>query len=97
MKDFDYILIRRRLGYLSDSYTDIMGLQLKFFAKDFRRAQMLCDEATKRILASPGTELAGFLVDFAVVLTGPDREDPLLDDEIELDKSFEIHARVKWI
>ena len=39
----------------------------------------------------------GFLVDFAVVLTGPDREDPLLDDEIELDKSFEIHARVKWI
>lgn len=97
MKDFDYILIRRRLGYLSDSYTDIMGLQLKFFAKDFKRAQALCDEATKRILASPGTELAGFLVDFAVVLTGPDREDPLLDDEIELDKSFEIHARVKWI
>jgi hypothetical protein len=96
IKDFDYILLHRDAGYLTDSFTDISSVELSFIAKDRSRAMWLAGEATKRILAAPRRSWAGFYVDNAREISGAEQQATRLDDDFEVEKAFELHARVRW-
>lgn len=96
IKDFDYILLHRDAGYLTDSFTDISSVELSFIAKDRARAMWLAGEATKRILAAPRHSWAGFYVDNAREISGAEQQATRLDDDFEVEKAFELHARVRW-
>lgn len=105
LQDYDFIQINRRLGYLTDSFTDIAGLDVQVWSKTRSRAMKLMNEVTKRMLASQGEtysyvdeegETHSFDVDYVEVLSGPDMNRTEMLEEMMLDKSFEIQMRVEW-
>lgn len=96
LEDFDYILLKRRQGYLTDAMTDISGMEIRCIGKDRSRAMHLMDAVTKRMLGSEGEDFLGFLIDFCTVLSGPEEESTRLEDDLEIEKGFELHIRVKW-
>lgn len=96
-EDSSFIVVRRRAGYLTDtSYTDISGIEVQVWAKTRPEADRLMSEVTKRLLAAEGNTFDGFLVDFVVVLNGPEEQYPPMMDDRSLEKAFEMHIRVRW-
>lgn len=103
---YDYIQINRKQGYLTDSFTDISGLDVEVWSKSRSRSVKLMDKVTKRLLAANGETFwytdretgkeLDFLVDFCVVLNGPETDRIELMEETMTGKSFELHIRVKW-
>lgn len=93
---FDFILLKRRAGYLTDAFTDISGLDVDVWARDRDRANRIMNEVTKRIVASEYNTYLGFLIDFATVLNGPEDDQAIITDERTVRKTFEFHIRVKW-
>lgn len=96
LSDFDFIQINRRLGYLTDSFTDIAGLDVQVWSKTRSRAVELMNAVTKRLIAAETQTYLGFDVDYVELLSGPDTNRLEMMEETMLDKSFEIHIRVKW-
>lgn len=96
LEDSSFIVVRRRAGYLTDSFTDISGVEVQVWAKTRPEADRLMNEVTKRILAAEGNTFDNFLVDFAVVLNGPEEQYPPTMDDRSIEKSFELHVRVNW-
>lgn len=103
---YDFIQINRRHGYLTDSFTDISGLDVQVWSKTRSRSVKLMDRVTRRLIASQGEtfiytdletgEELDFLIDFCVVLNGPETDRIELMEETMTGKSFELHIRVKW-
>lgn len=107
ISEFDYIQVRRMLGYFSDSLTDMSGIEITTFSKDAQRAHYLMSQASKRIVAAEGEcfyarsmesdEEVEWLIDFIEVLNGPTENYPKVLDDRSVEKNFEIHVRVKWL
>ena len=107
ISEFDYIQVRRMLGYFSDSLTDMSGIEITTYAKDAQRAHYLMSEASKRILAAEGEcvtarsmeseEEVEWLIDFVEVLNGPTENYQKVLDDRSVEKNFEIHVRVRWL
>lgn len=95
-EDFEFIMIRRRQGYLDDSFTDITGVEVLCFAKTRSRSIQMMDEVTHRILGAEQTTVQGFPIDFCIVLSGPEDDSVFVTDEKITRKSFEMQIRVKW-
>lgn len=94
--DFDFILLKRRSGYLTDSFTDIIGLDVTCFGIDRDRALRLSNEVTKRLFKAETNTFDGWTIDFVQVLSGPEEDLPLFLEDRTIKKTFEIHIRVKW-
>lgn len=107
ISEFDYIQVRRMLGYFSDSLTDMSGVEVRTYSKDAQRANYLMSQASKRILAAEGENVLArsmesdeeveWLIDFVEVLNGPTENYPKVLDDRSVEKNFEIHVRVKWL
>lgn len=95
-EEFDFILLKRRQGYLTEDYTDISGLEVLVFAKTTSRAMWLSNQVTKRLLDAETQTFDGWLIDFVAVLAGPEEDSSLELPERVVEKSFELHIRVKW-
>lgn len=106
LSDFDFIQINRRLGYLTESFTDIAGLDVQVWSKTRSRASKLMMEVTKRLIASEGQtysyvdqatqEIHSFDIDHVEILSGPDMNRVEMLEETMMSKSFEIQTRVMW-
>lgn len=106
IEDYDFIQINRRLGYLTDSFTDIAGMDIQTWSKSRSRALHLMNQVTKRMLAAEGNTYRytdaetgldhEFDVDYVEILSGPDMERVEMMEETMMDKSFEIQIRVEW-
>lgn len=94
--DFDFILLKRRSGYLTDAFTDIAGVDITCFAVDRNRALKLSNEVTKRLFDAETNTFDGWTIDFVQVLSGPEEDIPLYLEDRVIKKTFEIHIRVKW-
>lgn len=93
---FDFVLLRRRAGYLTDTFTDVSGLDVEVWARTRSRAISIMNEITKRIINAEGWTFLGFLIDFSMVLNGPEEDPSMITDERMVRKSFEFNIRVKW-
>lgn len=103
---YDFIQINRRMGYFTESFTDISGIDIQTWSRTRDRSVRLMSEVTKRLLASERKtvfytdsetgELLDFDIDFVQTLNGPDTNRYDLMEETVSDKSFEMHVRVKW-
>lgn len=97
IEDMDFIVIRRKGGYLTQEFTDVIGLEIHTLARTRDRTERLMREVSKRILLAEGNDYAGFQVDFSMTLAGPeDDKIDSMDDRIMVE-SFELHIRVNWI
>ena len=95
--DFDFILLKRRLGYLDqNSFTDIAGLEVQTFAKTVDRAEDLMEAVTKRLLEAEYTTVDGFQIDYVEILNGPEEGYPEVMDDRMVEKNFELQIRVRW-
>lgn len=95
-EDFDFILLKRRQGYLTEGWTDISGLEILVFAKTTSRAMWLADQVTKKLLDAETETFDGFTIDFVAVLSGPEERSSLELPDRVVEKTFELHIRVKW-
>lgn len=96
MEDLDFILLRRKGGYLTPEFTDVIGLEVHTMARTRDRSLRLMHEVGRRILESEGKEYGGFLIDFGMTLNGPEEDNiDSMDDRIMIE-SFELHIRVNW-
>lgn len=96
VEDADFILLSRRGGYLTDEFTDIIGLEVQVWALSRDRAVKLMDEITQRILSSEHQTVGGFLIDFVACLRGPEEDPPRLVTDKVVEQAFEFHIRVNW-
>lgn len=106
LSEYDFIQINRRQGYLTDSFTDISGLDVQVWSKTRSRAVWIMDQVTKRLLASEYQtysyenlhtgETLSFDIDFCIVLNGPDADRIDVMEETMVSKAFELHTRVMW-
>lgn len=96
MNSQEFIVLRRKGGYLTQEYTDVIGLEIHTLARTRDRSEQLIQDVSKRILKAEGEDFAGFLIDFSMTLAGPE-EDKIdsMDDRIMVE-SFELHVRVNW-
>lgn len=96
IEDMDFIVYRRKGGYLTPEFTDIIGLEVHTFARTRERSENLMAQVDKAILRAEGNDYAGFLIDFSMTLNGPeeDRIDTM-DDRVMV-QSYELHSRVNW-
>ena len=96
MESQDRIVIRRKGGYLTQEFTDVIGLEVHTLARTRDRSIDLMHGVAQRILTAEGREFAGFLIDFTMTLAGPE-EDKIdsMDDRIMVE-SYELHVRVNW-
>lgn len=95
-EDFDFILLKRQGGYLTDEFTDIIGLDVQAWSLTRDRATKLMSEITKRILGAEHQTVAGFLFDFVSCLRGPEEDPPRAVEDKVVEQAFEIHIRVRW-
>lgn len=96
LEDFDFIQLKRRAGYLDDTWTDIAGLEVDVWAKTRDRAVFLMNEVTKRILASEWTSVDGFPIDHVELLNGPEFDPTAITDERNVTNNYELQIRVRW-
>ncbi|MDD2326426.1 MAG: hypothetical protein PHW63_10615 [Alphaproteobacteria bacterium] len=96
LSEYDFIQINRRMGYLTETMTDISGLDVQVWSKTRSRSVQLMNEVTKRILDAEGYTFLGFQIDFAVTLNGPETDRIEMMEETMTSKSFELHIRVNW-
>lgn len=96
LKDFDYILFYRQQGYLTETGTDIIGLEVHTIGKDRKRAAWLMSQVEQAFMAAPCHVFKGFLIDNVFPLSGPDDLKQKIFDDSELMQKFEFHIRVNW-
>jgi hypothetical protein len=94
--DYVFVTVRRRGGYFTDSMTDISGIEFQVWAKDRAVAQTVMNEITKRMLHAEGEDHLGFVVDYVTVLNGPEEQYPPSMDDRCVEKTLEMHIRVRW-
>lgn len=96
VEDFDFILLRRRLGYFAEPITDVGNIEITTWARNRDRAMELADEVHHRIMGAEHSTVDGFMIDYVGVLNGPEETfPPMLDDHV-VEKNYEIHTRVRW-
>lgn len=97
VSSMDFITLRRRGGYLTETYTDVAGIEVMCFSRTRSGSVALADKAALRIMNSQGYEFGGFLIDYIEPLNGPDEANiDTMDDRVTIE-SFEIHSRVNMI
>lgn len=94
--DYVFVTLRRRGGYFTDSMTDISGIEVQVWAKDRRVAQDIMGEITKRMLQAETQTFLGHVIDYVTVLNGPEEQYPPSMDDRCVEKTLEVHIRVRW-
>lgn len=95
-EDYTFVTIRRRGGYFTDSMTDIAGVEIQVWARDRSHGHKVMNEITQRVLRAEANTVDGFLIDYVSVLNGPEEAYPPSMDDRCIEKSLEVHIRVRW-
>lgn len=97
VEDFDFIQIKRRMGYLNDSMTtEVCSVDIDVWAKTRDRAVYLIHEATKRLLWSEGTTVNGHQICHVETLNGPEQDSNVMTYETNIVNTLEFQIDVRW-